>query len=170
MISKPTISCSHWWEFVYTKCYHDVILRTSLARSSLSNFLGRVQWQHRYPAFCFILWRIMSWVAKPGWIPSLLCCLEAMYHSSAMPIAWIPSMVADHFSHLLFQTDLKSPPVGFESWHCGCRLLQTTFLPTLVFRSDVGEIYYKRQALPAEIGIFAHGTKYGRTFFWLNST
>ena len=26
MIIRPTLDCSHWWEFVYTECCHDVIL------------------------------------------------------------------------------------------------------------------------------------------------
>ena len=26
MISRPTLSCSHWREFVYTECHHDVIM------------------------------------------------------------------------------------------------------------------------------------------------
>ena len=26
MISRPTLSNSHWWKFVYTKCRHDVIM------------------------------------------------------------------------------------------------------------------------------------------------
>ena len=26
MINRPTLSCSHWLEFVYTECFHDVIM------------------------------------------------------------------------------------------------------------------------------------------------
>ena len=26
VISRPILSCSHWWEFVYTECHHDVIM------------------------------------------------------------------------------------------------------------------------------------------------
>ena len=27
--SRPTLSCSHWWEFVQTECCHDAILRAT---------------------------------------------------------------------------------------------------------------------------------------------
>ena len=26
MISRPTLSCSHWWKFVCTECPHDIIM------------------------------------------------------------------------------------------------------------------------------------------------
>ena len=26
MLSRPTLSCSDWWEFVCTKCHHDVVI------------------------------------------------------------------------------------------------------------------------------------------------
>ena len=32
MINRPTLNCSHWWEFVYTYCCHDIIC------ASLANF------------------------------------------------------------------------------------------------------------------------------------
>ena len=31
MISRPTLSCSHWREFVCTECRHDVIVWVSIA-------------------------------------------------------------------------------------------------------------------------------------------
>ena len=31
LISRPTSSCSHWWEFVCSECRHDVILHVSIA-------------------------------------------------------------------------------------------------------------------------------------------
>ena len=39
MISRPTLSCSHWWEFLYTECCHDVILRVNITNVQGCNVL-----------------------------------------------------------------------------------------------------------------------------------
>ena len=35
MTRRPTSSCSHWWEFVYTECCHDVIFDLHASSTSL---------------------------------------------------------------------------------------------------------------------------------------
>ena len=37
MISRPTLSCCHWWEFVYTECHHE-----NDATSYLPHFLDNL--------------------------------------------------------------------------------------------------------------------------------
>ena len=37
--NRPTLGCSHWWEFVYTECCHDIILRASTANVQRHNVI-----------------------------------------------------------------------------------------------------------------------------------
>ena len=34
MIHRPTLGCDHWWKFVHTECYHEVIF---ILRASIEN-------------------------------------------------------------------------------------------------------------------------------------
>ena len=57
MLSRPTLSCSHWLEILYTECSHDIILSVhhnikarNLWRSkpSQGTFFGHIYFQYRF--------------------------------------------------------------------------------------------------------------------------
>ena len=54
MISRPTLGCSHWWEFVCTECHHDVITALRYVMSQLVTF----SWRR---IFNFLSFPCVSW-------------------------------------------------------------------------------------------------------------
>ena len=51
MINRPTLSCRHWREFVYTECSHDIILDLHVCAS---NFESSTTQRHLSLLFCTI--------------------------------------------------------------------------------------------------------------------
>ena len=42
MVSRPTLSCSHWWELVYTECCHGIILMCQHYNAQRRIFLSTI--------------------------------------------------------------------------------------------------------------------------------